>query len=51
MTSVDNTQVYSYLSFFVSCVVSEFTCCLHNAQQVPLGTRKLEAKSQQQFIS
>ena len=49
MTSVDNTQVYSYSSFF--CFMCCFRVHLLPSQQVPLGTRKLEAKSQQQFIS
>ena len=49
MTSVDNTQVYSYSSFV--CFMCCFRVHLLPSQQVPLGTRKLEAKSQQQFIS
>ena len=47
--SVDNTQVYSYSSFV--CFMCCFRVHLLPSQQVPLGTRKLEAKSQQQFIS
>ena len=47
--SVDNTQVYSYSSFV--CFMCCFRVHLLPSQQVPLGTRKFEAKSQQQFIS